>query len=186
MFHLLIVEFEPLALYKFAILTSKLVYVSRPKFCPVGSEFVDYRGEQRRLESWIISCVSDVVLESSLVARKKLNMAKQFDAADFLQEISLGSLKGLVKAQLIEVASHVGADITRCSRKKEIFDVVVSHLGLRVGDEDELTPEHDTRPGTSAGDGRVDSTRIELAKLELEKEIMRAENLRLEEELMRP
>ena len=112
-------------------------------------------------------------------------MAKKFDAAEFLQEITFGSLKGLVKAQLIEVASHVGADITQCSRKKEIFNVVVSHLGLRVGKEDELTPEHDTRPGTSAGAGRVDSTRIELAKLELEKERMRAENLRLEEELMR-
>ena len=60
----------------------------------------------------------------------------------------------------------------------------MSHLGLRVGKEDELTPEYDTRPGTSAGTGRVDSTRIELAKLELEKERMRAENLRLEEELM--
>ena len=78
-------------------------------------------------------------------------MAKKFDAAEFLQEISLGSLKGLVKAQLIEVASHVGADITQCSLKKEIFDVIVSHLGLRVGKEDELTPEHDTRPDISAG-----------------------------------
>ena len=94
-------------------------------------------------------------------------MAEKFNVAEFVQEITFGSLKGLVKAKLIEVASHVGADITRCSRKKEIFDVVVSHLGLRVGKEDELTPEHDTMPGTSAGTGRVDSTQIELAKLEL-------------------
>ena len=95
-------------------------------------------------------------------------MAKKFDAAEFLQEITFGSLKGLVKAQLIEVASHVGADISQCRRKKEIFEVVVSHLGLREGKEYELTPEHDTRPDTSAGAGRVDSTRIELARLELE------------------
>ena len=115
-------------------------------------------------------------------------MAAKFDAAEFLQEITLGSLKGLVKAMLIEVASHVGADITRCSRKKEILDVVVSHLGLEVGNGDEMTPEHrqdDTRPSTCPGAGRVDSTRIELARLELEKEKMRAEILRLEEELMR-
>ena len=42
-----------------------------------------------------------------------------------------------------------------------IFDVVVSHLGLSVGKEDELTPEHrqdDTRPGA----GRVDSTQIRI------------------------
>ena len=86
------------------------------------------------------------------------------------------------------MASHVGADISQCRRKKEIFDVVVSHLGLEVGNGDEMTPEHrqdDTRPGASAGYGRVDSSRIELARLELEKEGMRAENLRLEEELMR-
>ena len=127
-------------------------------------------------------------------------MAKKFDAAEFLQEITFGSLKGLFKTQLIEVASHVGADISQCRRKKErgcpivsrwhpmyeqIFEVVVSHLGLREGQGDELTPEHDPRPDTSAGTARVDSTRIELARLELEKERMRAENLRLEEELMR-
>ena len=103
------------------------------------------------------------------------------------KEISLGRLKGLVKAQLNEVASPVGADITQGSRKKEIPDGVVSHLGLRVGNENEMTPEHrqdDTRPSTSTGAGREDSTQIDLAKLELEKERMRAENLRLEEELI--
>ena len=98
-------------------------------------------------------------------------MAANFDAAEFVQEMTLGRLKGLVKAHLIEVASHVGADITRCSQKKEILDVVVSHLGLEEGNGDEMTLEHrqdDTRPSTSPGVGRVDSTRIELARLELE------------------
>ena len=50
-------------------------------------------------------------------------MAAKFDPAEFVKEIN-------------PVASHLGADITRCSRKKEILDVVVSQLGLEVGNED--------------------------------------------------
>ena len=46
------------------------------------------------------------------------------------------------------------------------------NLGLSVGKEDELTPEH-RQDDTSPGAGRVDSTQIELAKLlEQEKERM--------------
>ena len=112
-------------------------------------------------------------------------MAKEMNLAEFVKEITLGRLKGLVKAQLIEVASHVGADISQCRRKKEIFDAVAIHLGLSVENDDERSQEHDTRPDTGVGTGMVDSSRIELARLELEKERMRAENLRLEEELVR-
>ena len=45
-----------------------------------------------------------------------------------------------------------------------------SNLGLSVGKEDELTPEP-RQDDTSPGAGRVDSTQIELAKLELENEL---------------
>ena len=61
-------------------------------------------------------------------------MATKFEAAEFVKEVTLGRLKGLVKAQLKDVATHLGVDVSQCTKKKEIFDVIVNHLGL---DKDE-------------------------------------------------
>ncbi|XP_071504452.1 uncharacterized protein [Diadema antillarum] len=124
-------------------------------------------------------------------------MAAKFDAAEFVKDVTLGRLRGLVKAQLIEVATHVDADIRECSRKKEIFAVLVKKLELggveyEHTDQSESTDEIEsagrkTAPSTTTtrpSEMRVDSTQLELARLVLEKEKMKAENLRLEQELM--
>ena len=111
-------------------------------------------------------------------------MAAKFDAAEFVksQEMTLGRLKGLVKTQLTEVATHLGVNISKCSKKKDILEVVAKHLGLDVGNKDDVAQQ---QTSTST----VDATQIELAKLEIEKEKLelekekektKAENLKLE------
>ena len=106
-------------------------------------------------------------------------MPAKFSAAEFMsQETTLPRLKGLVKVQLSELATHLGLDVSKCSKKKEIFEVVGRHLGLNIEKEDDVAQQQ-----TSAGS--VDATQIELAKLELEKEKLKAENLKLQQEIMK-
>ncbi|XP_071490828.1 uncharacterized protein [Diadema antillarum] len=77
-------------------------------------------------------------------------MAAKFDAAEFVKDVTLGRLRGLVKAQLIEVATHVDADIRECSRKKEIFAVLVKKLELG-GVEYEHTDQSESTNTCSSG-----------------------------------
>ena len=49
-------------------------------------------------------------------------MATKFEAAEFVKEVTIGRLKGLVKAQLKDVATHLGVEVSQCTEKKEIFE----------------------------------------------------------------
>ncbi|XP_072182172.1 uncharacterized protein [Diadema setosum] len=81
-------------------------------------------------------------------------MAAKFDAAEFVKDVTLGRLRGLAKAQLIEVATHVDADIRECSRKTEIFAVLVKKLELG-GVEYEHTDQSESTDEIESAGGRV-------------------------------
>ena len=61
-------------------------------------------------------------------------------------------------------------------KEKDIFDVIVNHLGLDKG-------EHEVGEADRKGDDTSVGSRLELARLEVEKKKLKAENLRLEHEL---
>lgn len=95
----------------------------------------------------------------------------EFNVEEFVKDVLLDTLNGLLKAQLKEVALHLGVDISQCSWKAQIREAVVKHLGL----EQEVSQESDTRPKTNdtptreSSESRASSTQIELARLELGK-----------------
>ena len=67
-------------------------------------------------------------------------------------------------------------DVSQCTKKKKIFHVIVNHLGLDKG-------EHEVGETDRKGDDPSVDSRLELARLEVEMDKLKAENLRLEHEL---
>ena len=136
------------------------------------------------------SCVRVVV--QSIVS---VNMDTLFNVQEFVKDVTVARLKKLLKAQLKEVASHFGADISKCTRKAEILEAVLVQLNLEdvehevIGQagvdvnlsEDSARQDHGSA-GKMVNTGSVDS-QIKLASIELEKERVKMESLKLQIQL---
>ena len=102
-----------------------------------------------------------------------------FDVKEFLERVSVSKLRSLRKDDLKEVANHLKVEFSPSAKKSEILQVVIK--GLDMGEQD-MPPGATYNPSDSSRMGDVASS-IELAKLELEKEKIRTQNLQLQQEL---